>query len=736
MEVPIDGPRMEMPIPKRRAEVSMAKLRRNMADPARKTNGSIELEIEGTVESVGYPVTRLPIGDIEFRRIGAVLGDDPGDAAGDAEEMPMERWDQERPDTRTDEMVKCAVPECSNVSGDDKTFWPAPKQEAIRKQWFQVLGVPISLKSALICEDHFQVEDSGKDQGYSDDEHSYSLPNKSELRSNRNYKRRKRNHKNQNNHRTKGAAESIDHHSTPSATSSDEVENSQEQWRSSVSPSRDRSRSDDSNDSTALIIKSEPEEDSSCYVDDNEEQLVSTYEMLGSHVKIEADPIALEDDVKPLKKTGVSKEGIKTSSILEQPYLEILDQPETSYRFRYKRESSKPHGPLKGRLHVNQGRNSNTYGPRVKLCNFYGEEAILRVWLFCGAEPSPHQLVSTAKVPTLNSPSEEVLQYEPHQLIVCPENNYTVSFNKLNILHVVCGDLEYQKRYHIKKHFALSNSFLPPTDLPPCNPVITKEEIKRKEKDIACLFIEAFEKTNKGYRKLCDIISENIKNKKSPKTNDLKILKQSHEEGSCRGNQQVLIFTEKLIKDVSVEFFEEDEDGEITWSSKASFKDSDIHKQVAISFWTPPYKDLYITNPVPVFFRLVRATDGATSHNRTYTYLPVDSPCSSISPSTPIWPGEQGCMLAPEVFKNQKSSQPFIHGTKIVQMCIGPSEKRTEEKEDSRDRKVAVKRYQPIVMPILSSYSRIDSHTMAKLRDPPSSKKVRYSPPLYLPQSS
>ncbi|KAF6202164.1 hypothetical protein GE061_004562 [Apolygus lucorum] len=109
MDVPIDEPRMEMPIPERRAEVSTAKLRRNMADADRKTNGSIELEIEGTVESVGYPVTRLPIGDIEFRRIGAVLGDDPGDAAGDAEEMPMERWDQERPDTRTESAANCTI---------------------------------------------------------------------------------------------------------------------------------------------------------------------------------------------------------------------------------------------------------------------------------------------------------------------------------------------------------------------------------------------------------------------------------------------------------------------------------------------------------------------------------------------------------------------------------------------------------------------------------------------------
>ncbi|KAF6214971.1 hypothetical protein GE061_009716 [Apolygus lucorum] len=106
MDVPIDEPRMEMPIIERRAEVSTAKLRKNMADADRRTNGSIELEIEGTVESVGYPVTRLPIGDVEFRRIGAVLGDDPGDAVGDAEEMPMERWDRERPDTQTELATK------------------------------------------------------------------------------------------------------------------------------------------------------------------------------------------------------------------------------------------------------------------------------------------------------------------------------------------------------------------------------------------------------------------------------------------------------------------------------------------------------------------------------------------------------------------------------------------------------------------------------------------------------
>ncbi|KAF6208577.1 hypothetical protein GE061_017035 [Apolygus lucorum] len=58
-------------------------------------------DVEGTDDCVGRPMIHFPSGDLGFRRIGAVSGENPGDGGGDAEEFPIERWDEEQLDART-----------------------------------------------------------------------------------------------------------------------------------------------------------------------------------------------------------------------------------------------------------------------------------------------------------------------------------------------------------------------------------------------------------------------------------------------------------------------------------------------------------------------------------------------------------------------------------------------------------------------------------------------------------
>ncbi|KAK7488995.1 hypothetical protein BaRGS_00019799 [Batillaria attramentaria] len=92
--------------------------------------------------------------------------------------------------------------------------------------------------------------------------------------------------------------------------------------------------------------------------------------------------------------------------------------------------------------------------------------------------------------------------------------------------------------------------------------------------------------------------------------------------GTARGGDAVFLLCEKVDKDdVQVRLFEE-ENGEVVWESYGEFGPLDVHRQYAIVFKTPKYKDVYITKPVRVNLQLVRPSDGETSDPVLFTYMP------------------------------------------------------------------------------------------------------------------
>jgi hypothetical protein len=94
-----------------------------------------------------------------------------------------------------------------------------------------------------------------------------------------------------------------------------------------------------------------------------------------------------------------------------------------------------------------------------------------------------------------------------------------------------------------------------------------------------------------------------------------------------------------------VRFFEENENKEIIWQAYADFDEQDVHYQRGIAFrygeildlfidviigytWfvnrTPAYKNIYITEPVIVFFQLHRPSNDSYSEPRCFTYIPQE----------------------------------------------------------------------------------------------------------------
>lgn len=61
------------------------------------------------------------------------------------------------------------------------------------------------------------------------------------------------------------------------------------------------------------------------------------------------------------------------------------------------------------------------------------------------------------------------------------------------------------------------------------------------------------------------------------------------------------------------------------WEALGDFQPTHVHKQVAISFRTPRYRTLEVSDPVKVFIQLRRPSDGATSESLPFELLPLDS---------------------------------------------------------------------------------------------------------------
>lgn len=84
--------------------------------------------------------------------------------------------------------------------------------------------------------------------------------------------------------------------------------------------------------------------------------------------------------------------------------------------------------------------------------------------------------------------------------------------------------------------------------------------------------------------------------------------------GCCTGNEEVFLLCEKVQKDdIQVRFVEQDDDGKTIWEAFGNFGPFDVHRQYAIVFKTPAYRNPNIDRPVSVIIMLQRKSDTETS---------------------------------------------------------------------------------------------------------------------------
>ncbi|XP_021101129.1 nuclear factor NF-kappa-B p105 subunit isoform X2 [Heterocephalus glaber] len=311
------------------------------------------------------------------------------------------------------------------------------------------------------------------------------------------------------------------------------------------------------------------------------------------------------------------------------PFLQILEQPkQRGFRFRYVCEGPS-HGGLPG---ASSEKNKKSY-PQVKICNYVGPAKVIV------------QLVTNGKNVRLHAHSLVGKHCEDGVCTVTagPKDMVT-SFANLGILHVTK-----------KKVFETLETRMTDACIRGYNPGLLvhpdlaylqaeggggdrqltdreKELIRQaalqqtKEMDLSVvrLMFTAFlpDSTGSFTRRLEPVVSDAIYDSKAPNASNLKIVRMDRTAGCVTGGEEIYLLCDKVQKDdIQIRFYEEEENGGI-WEGFGDFSPTDVHRQFAIVFKTPKYKDINITKPASVFVQLRRKSDLETSEPKPFLYYP------------------------------------------------------------------------------------------------------------------
>ncbi|XP_056139538.1 transcription factor RelB isoform X2 [Lampris incognitus] len=113
------------------------------------------------------------------------------------------------------------------------------------------------------------------------------------------------------------------------------------------------------------------------------------------------------------------------------------------------------------------------------------------------------------------------------------------------------------------------------------------------------------------------VVSSPIYDKKATTTSQLKISCLNLSRGSCIGKTEIYMLCDKVQKDDIEIIFKRG-----SWEAKGEFAQTDVHRQIAIVFKSPPYQEQDIAEEVDVSVVLRRLSDRMDSAPVTFTYLP------------------------------------------------------------------------------------------------------------------
>uniref|UniRef100_T1JD11 RHD domain-containing protein n=1 Tax=Strigamia maritima TaxID=126957 RepID=T1JD11_STRMM len=312
--------------------------------------------------------------------------------------------------------------------------------------------------------------------------------------------------------------------------------------------------------------------------------------------------------------TLIGNPNIISTPTTMSPEIEIIEQPTKSFRFRYASETGS-HGSLLG----TQSTRKNRSYPKIRVSNLTKDNirncsgrVKIRAILYHFDQKNGY----IQHVHKLDGKNCSNGIYEAEHDVTNP--NTIVEFNGVHINHVakrnVKNTLLERYRADMDENTAVE-----------CANSMAKI-LERNVNEVQIGFhAEIFLPTSKSYVELCPpVYTHTITNRKSANAGDLNIVRLSHCSGRVEGHEEVILLCEKVEKkNIKVRFFQLDKNNdEILWTAYGEFNDSHVHKQVAITFRTPPYKDQSIENEVQVYVQLVRPSDESEGDSKIFTYTP------------------------------------------------------------------------------------------------------------------
>ncbi|TRY91093.1 hypothetical protein DNTS_020394 [Danionella cerebrum] len=313
---------------------------------------------------------------------------------------------------------------------------------------------------------------------------------------------------------------------------------------------------------------------------------------------------------------------------LDAPCLRITEQPkQRGFRFRYGCEGPS-HGGLPG---ASSEKNRKSY-PQVQICNYQGPARLVV------------QLVTNSSEPHLHAHSLVGKQCEKGICLahVQPKES-SISFPNLGILHVtkknVSKILEERMMEAIRMGYNHGVSIHPqidnlqgesrmPRDITDAERALISSAAAHQSKEmdlsvVRLMFTAFLPDSDGGYsRRLEPVISEPIYDSKAPNASNLKIVRMDRTAGCVTGGEEVYLLCDKVQKDdIQVRFYEDDDSG-LIWEAYGDFSPTDVHRQFAIVFKTPKYRDQNLQKPISVFVQLKRKSDNETSEPKPFTYHP------------------------------------------------------------------------------------------------------------------
>nr|WMZ00201.1 NFkB p50 transcription factor [Clarias magur] len=280
--------------------------------------------------------------------------------------------------------------------------------------------------------------------------------------------------------------------------------------------------------------------------------------------------------------------------LLDKPELVVVEQPkERGMRFRYECE-----GRSAGSILGSSSTDVNKTLPAIELRGPIENIKNVTVTVSLVTKDLPHRPHPHCLVGKDCSDGICVISFNPH-------NTRRHSFMNLGIQCVRRKELDASLTRRKKKNidpFSTGHS----------------KSIEDMDMNVVRLCFQCeLERENGDRTHLYPVVSNPIYDKKATTTAELKINRLNIVQGPCTGKTEIYMLCDKVQKDDIEIIFSFG-----NWEAKAEFAQTDVHRQIAIVFKSPPYQEQDIGEEVEVNVSLRRISDRMYSEPVKFTYLP------------------------------------------------------------------------------------------------------------------